>query len=137
MLLETIFDDLYDLNRTMNRMFVTYPARRPRANKWPNANVYENHDDYVIVAKVPGVEKSDIAITVKDNSLKISGERKKENLENATNYFDERFSGKFERSFLLNEKIDAEKIDAELNNGLLMIKLPKSPEAKAKNITIK
>jgi HSP20 family protein len=118
-------------------MFLTNPARRVSANKWPHANIYENHDDYVIVAKVPGVEKNDISVAIKDNSLKISGERKKENHENATNYFDERFSGKFERSFLLNEKIDADKIDAEMKNGLLMIKLPKSPEVKAKNITIK
>jgi len=100
-------------------------------------NVYENHDDYIVVARTPGIDKNDVNITIKDNSLKITGERKKDTLENANNYLDERFSGKFERSFLLNEKIDADKIDAEMKNGLLIIKLPKSPESKPRNITIK
>jgi len=137
MLLDTIFNDLYDLSRNIDRVFVNYSPAKKWAHKWPEVNVYENHDDYIVVARTPGIDKNDVNITIKDNSLKITGERKKVTLENANNYLDERFSGKFERSFLLNEKIDAEKIDAEMKNGLLIIKLPKSPESKPRNITIK
>jgi len=137
MLVETIFDDLYDLSRSIDRMFGAYSPRRFRTYKWPNANIYENHDDYIVVAKIPGVDKNDVNITVKDNSLKITGERKKDKHENANVYLDEINSGKFERSFLLNEKIAADKIDAEMKNGLLIIKLPKTPETKPRNITIK
>jgi len=137
MLLDTIFNDLYDLSRNIDRVFVDYSPGRVRPYKWPEVNVYENHDDYIVVAKLPGIDKNEVTINLKDNALKISGERKKEKFDKANIYLDERFSGQFERSFLLNEKIDADKIDAEMKNGLLIIKLPKSPESKPKNITIK
>jgi len=137
MLLDTIFNDLYDLSRSIDRVFVNYSPGKYRAYKWPEVNIYENHDDYIVVARLPGIDKNDVNINLKDNALKISGERKKEKLDNSNIYLDERYSGKFERSFLLHEKIDAEKIDAEMKNGLLIIKLPKSPEAKPRNITIK
>jgi len=136
MLLETIFDDLYDMGRSIDRIITGYAPRKFGTYKWPETNIYENHDDFIVVAKLPGVAKNDVNITLKDNALTISGERKKEKPENANVYVDERFSGKFERNFLLNEKIDADKINAEMKNGILIIKLPKSPESKPKSISI-
>jgi len=137
MLLDTIFDDLYDIGRSIDKVFSGYTPRRFGTYKWPETNVYENHDDYIIVSKLPCVDKKDISITLKDNALKISGERKKDKPEKANLYIDERFSGKFERNFMLGEKIDADKIDAQMKNGILIVRLPKSPEAKPKNIAIK
>jgi HSP20 family protein len=115
---------------------------------WPEVNIYNNNNEFIVVAKLPGVKKEDVSIILKDNSLKISGEKKKEEkvdescyLEeekvDESCYLDERYTGKFERSFLLNEKVDNNNIDAEMKNGLLIIKLAKSPEAKPKSITIK
>ena len=134
-MLSTILDDLYDLNRNINRIFDTTPTYKHYY--WPEVNIYNNNDEFVVVAKLPGVKKEDVSIILKDNSLKISGEKKKEEKEDANSYFDERYTGKFERSFLLNEKVDNNKIEAEMKNGLLIIKLAKSPETKPKSITIK
>jgi len=132
--MRTIFDELLDLNNEMNRIFKYYDYS---GEKWGNTNVYENKDDYVIVSKLPGVAKSDINISIKDNTLKISGERKKDQDDKANLLLNERYKGKFERNFILNEKVDMNNINAEMKNGLLMIKLPKSPESKSKKIEIK
>lgn len=134
-MLTTFLDDLYDLNRDINRIFDTYPARG--YYRWPEINIYNNNDEYIVVAKTPGLKKEDVSITLKDNALKITGERKKEEKGKSNIHLEERYTGKFERSFMLNEKVDAEKVDAEMKNGLLIVKLPKSPETKAKAITIK
>ncbi len=133
-MMRTIFDELLDLNNEMNRIFKNYNYS---GEKWANTNVYENKDDYVIVSKLPGVAKSDINISIKDHTLKITGERKKDQYDKANLLLNERHNGKFERNFILNEKVDMNNINAEMKNGLLMIKLPKSPESKPKKIEIK
>ena len=130
----TIFDDIYNLNREMSRVL---NSRNYKKAYWPEVNIYENQDDYRIVAKLPGVEKSNVNITLKDNSLRLTGKRFNEEGDERGNYLNERFIGDFERNFILNEKIDSEKINAEMDNGLLMIRLPKSPESKPRSITIK
>ena len=135
-MLETIFDDLFEINRTINRIFDARSNYRMNYPIWPVMNLYENNDENIIVAKLPGLKKEDIAIVYKDNSIKISGERIKEKNEKNNIQLRERFYGKFERSIMLSEKIDSEKIQAEFKNGLLIIKLPKSSETKPKAITI-
>jgi HSP20 family protein len=134
-MLSTILDDLYDLNQNISRIFDVTPMYKHYY--WPEVNIYNNNNEFVVIAKLPGVKKEDVSLILKDNSLKISGEKKKEEKVDETCYLDERYTGKFERSFLLNEKVDNSNIDAEMKNGLLIIKLVKSPEAKPKSITIK
>jgi len=134
-MLTTILDDLYDLNRNISRMFDS--SQGYRDSYYPEVNIYNNNDEFIVIAKLPGVKKDDVSIVLKDNSLKISGEKKKEEKDDTGCYLNERFTGKFERSFLLNEKVDSNNIQAEMKNGLLMIKLPKSPESKPKSISIK
>lgn len=133
-MIRTIFDELLDLNNEMNRIFKNYNYSR---ENWASSNIYEDKDYYVIVSKLPGVAKSDININIKDNILKITGERKMDQDDKTTLLLNERYKGKFERSFILNEKVDMDNINAEMKNGLLMIKLPKSPESKPKKIEIK
>ncbi|MBQ2125705.1 MAG: Hsp20/alpha crystallin family protein [Spirochaetales bacterium] len=89
----------------------------------------------MVLAKIPGVDKKDIQISIKDNALKLSGEIKSKD-SNKTYYLTERISGSFKRNFMFDEKIDAEKVFAELKNGILTIDLPKSEDAKPKVITI-
>jgi len=134
-MIATIFDDLYRINKEVNRFL--YGGETTRNTYWPETNIYENENEYVILAKTPGVEKEDISISIKDNSVKISGE-KKINYDDELNYhLQERKNGKFERNFLLNEKIDAEKTSAEIKNGLLLVKINKKPETKPVKIDIK
>jgi len=134
----SILNDLYRLNREMNRL--SFPAKTfftGRTGYWPEINVYSNENEYMAAVKIPGVEKDDISISFKDNSLKIAGERKS-NADNEANYhLRERQAGKFERNILLDEKIDVDKVTAELKNGILLVKIPKSPESKPVKIEIK
>lgn len=132
---KTIFDDLFELNREMNRVF--RDAGISGKSRWPETNTYENNDEYILVSKVPGIEKENIEITLKDNSLSIKGKRAKETDEALKKHLDERFSGDFERNIMLNNKIDVDNIKAEASDGLLIIKLPKSAEMKPKKIDIK
>jgi len=134
-MLLNIFDDLYRLNREMNRLL--YTGERTRTTNWPEVNIYENEGEYMVLAKVPGIDKNDISISLKDNSLKIAGEKKIPVNENFNYHLRERKYGKFERNFLLNEKIETEKINAEVKNGFLLVKIPKSPETKPVKIEIK
>lgn len=132
----SIFDDLYRLNREMNRLLYS-ETRTGTTTYWPEVNIYGNDNEYMVVAKVPGVDKNDIAISLKDNSLKISGEKKSVSNPNANYHMKERKTGKFERNFVLDEKVDVDKINAEIKNGLLLIKIPKKPETKPVKIEIK
>lgn len=131
----TIFDELFDVSREMNRIF--NDAGWAETKGWPETNLYENQNEYILVAKVPGMENEDLEITLKDNSLTLSGERKKGDEPEGQLHLRERFSGKFERSFLLNEKVEGDKIEAETSNGLLVIKMPKSADIKPRKIAIK
>ncbi len=136
MYINTIFDDLYRLNREFNRIFNT-GVRTRRFTNYPELNVYENQNEFVITGKIAGINKNDLQITFKDNSIKIEGESKENKNEKADYHLKERTHGKFERNVLLNERVDADKIEAQVKNGLLIIKIPKSPDAKPKAITIK
>jgi len=130
----SIFNDLYRLNREMNRVL---SGSRAEYGYWPETNVYVNENEYMVAARIPGVQKNDISISIKDNSLKISGEKKNPVNQEINYHLKERKMGKFERNFLLDEKVDAEKITAEIKNGILLVKVPKSPETKPVKIEIK
>ena len=135
-MMENIFEDLFEINRTINRLFNTNSDLKRNYPYWPALNLYENNDENIIVVKLPGMKKEEISITIKDNAIKISGERKIAENGMHNMHIAERFKGKFERNFILHEKIDNDKIQAEFKNGLLIVKLPKSTEAKPKSITI-
>jgi len=128
----TIFNDLYNFNRALNRAF----DQREEYSYYPEMNTYENNDEYIIAVKTPGIKKEDISISFKDNVLKISGEKKEYKKEKESIHLKERFNGKFERSISMPEKVEVEKAGAEFKNGLLIVKLPKSEETKPVEINI-
>ena len=97
----------------------------------------ELDDKYVVALEVPGVKKDEINITLKNETLNINWSRtneKKEGKKKRSNY--ERSEGSFRRSFSV-EGADADKINAELKDGVLKIELPKQEALKPKKITIK
>jgi HSP20 family protein len=130
----TIFNDLYRLNREMNRLLST---GKTGFEYWPEVNIYSNENEYMVAAKIPGIDKNDVTISFKDNSLKITGEKKANESQDNNYHLKERKSGKFERNFLLDERVEADRISAEINNGILLVKVPKSPESKPVKIEIK
>jgi HSP20 family protein len=103
----------------------------------PALDVYEDKDNFVVKAELPGMKKEDIDVSLHDGSLSISGERKsEEKWENAEVYRAERFFGRFQRTVALPSSVDAAKIKAQYKDGVLTVTLPKAEEAKPKQIDV-
>ena len=103
----------------------------------PVVDLYEKDDSFMIKAELPGVDKNDIKIDLKDRLLTLSGERTYDNEVKEENYYRrERTYGKFQRAFTLPADVDSDKIKAEYKDGVLQIEVPKPEEKKAKQVTV-
>ena len=103
----------------------------------PAVDLYEKDDHFVIKAELPGVDKNDIKVDLKDRVLTLSGERTYDNEVKEENYYrKERSYGKFQRAFTLPTDVDSDKITAEFKDGVLRVEVPKPEEKKAKQVTI-
>jgi len=103
----------------------------------PVVDVYENDEEIVVKAEVPGVEKKDISVDINDGVLTVKGERRhEEKVPEDRFYRKERVYGKFQRSFRLPEGTDYDKINADFKNGILTVTVPKVEEKKPKQITV-
>jgi HSP20 family protein len=99
----------------------------------PRADLIEKEDGYEIDMDIPGFKKDDIEIALVGNNLTVRGTMEEEKKEEGREYyFCERQRGTFARSFSLPEGIDPDKIEADLNAGVLTINLPKTPDAQKK-----
>jgi len=106
-------------------------------NFLPPVDIFEDEHNITMQAEIPGVKQEDLNITLENNVLTITGERKFQHEEKKENFHRmERRFGKFTRSFTLPASVDAENVIANFENGLLNITLPKREEFKAKQITI-
>lgn len=99
-------------------------------------DVIANEDDYVVKAFVPGVAAEDINIEVIDNTVTIEGEIKVERSEDDNYLLAERPSGKFRRVLTLPHDVDADKTEAELKDGVLVVRVPQSEMARPRKIKI-
>lgn len=103
----------------------------------PLVDITEDEKEYLIKAELPEVKKEEVKITVQDDVLTISGERKYEKEEKGKKYHRvERAYGSFVRSFTLPEDADGTKVAAEFKDGVLKVHLPKSEKAKPKSIEV-
>jgi HSP20 family protein len=104
----------------------------------PALDLYEDANDVVVKASVPGVKPEDIKVTVEGNVLRIEGESKAEEHVEKRNYvFRERRSGRFVRSVSLPAGVDADKAKAEFEHGVLTLTIPKKEEARTKTIQVR
>ncbi len=110
----------------------------PNPGMWnPAVDLYEKDDHFVIKAELPGVDKEDIKVDLKDRVLTLSGERTYDNEVKEENYYrKERSYGKFQRAFTLPTDVDSDKITAEFKDGVLRVEVPKPEEKKAQEVTI-
>lgn len=103
----------------------------------PAVDIHESEEGFTVTADLPGVNKEDIKIDLKDNTLTISGEKRFEEKTPKENYIRvERSYGNFVRSFSMPNNIDSGKIKATFKDGTLELSIPKKEEAKPKQITI-
>ncbi len=103
----------------------------------PVVDMYDEDDRIVIKAELPGMEKKDISVDVKDRVLTLSGERPYDNEVKEDNYYRrERANGKFQRAFSLPADVNSDEIKANFEDGLLKVEVPKPEKQKPKEITI-
>lgn len=138
------FRDIVTLRDRMDRLFDDSLARIRGGEEefgvsgWaPSVDIYETPENLVIKVEVPGVEKEDITVEVKDDNLCLKGERKFEKDVKEENYHRmERSYGAFKRIFSLPTTVDKEKVTASFKNGVLEITLPKIRKEKPKQIKV-
>ena len=124
------------LQREIDRLFNEWPAQQTAA--WhPTVDVHEDDNAFIINAELPGITAEDVKISLEDNVLTISGDKKQEKDEKDQHYFrTERNYGSFKRSFKLPSIIDPDKITATYKDGVLAITLTKAEEAKPREIPV-
>ena len=104
----------------------------------PKLDMYEEENELVIKAEMPGVRKKDLDISLDDDVLTIKAEKKEEKeVKEATHYTRERRFGRYSRYMTLPSRVDAEKVSATLKKGLLEIRLPKAEGPESKHIEVK
>jgi HSP20 family protein len=118
----------------MNRMFNEPAGIRP----WtPPVDIVENENELLLTADIPGVRMEDIDIKLEDGTLTISGSRQFDSEKKEGGYHRiERAYGQFQRAFALPESIDAEKVSAAYDNGVLRVTLPKKEIARPRSIKV-
>ena len=103
----------------------------------PSIEVFEKEDKLVVKAELPGMKEEDIDISVVGDTLTIKGERKAESEVKEEDYYCcERSYGSFSRSIAVPSSVDANKIEANYEDGVLEVSLPKAPEVKPKKVTV-
>ncbi|MCX7724241.1 MAG: Hsp20/alpha crystallin family protein [Thermodesulfovibrio sp.] len=135
--IERLFDEI------MRRPFSLFRSFVPRLREeveivTPAVDIYEEEDDLVVKAELPGINKEDIEVKITDDYITIAGEKKKEEKVQRKDYYRyERSYGSFSRTFRLPVEVQTDKAKAKFENGVLEIRIPKTEEAKKKEIKLK
>ncbi|HET9424192.1 MAG TPA: Hsp20/alpha crystallin family protein [Gemmatimonadaceae bacterium] len=134
-------DRMMTLNRALDEAFTASVNGNEAARLWvPAIDLFEKKDAYVVRAELPGVDRSNIEITLEKNILTISGQKAgmvEGRDEEIRVFAAERVSGGFSRSLRMPEHIDGEKIEAEYKDGLLTVTVPKAEVAQPRRIELK
>lgn len=129
-----------DVDRLWDSFFEEHPMRREElwSGLSPSLDLSETADEFVVKAEIPGTDPKNIDISLNDGTLTIRGEKKREKEEKKENYhFVERSYGSFTRCVQLPGQVQGEKVKASYRDGVLKVILPKSEEAKRKEIKVK
>jgi HSP20 family protein len=128
------------LRRELDELFDRFGAFAPlsaASNAFPALNLYETEDAYVLTAEVPGVAPEELEISLERSTVTLRGERKVAHEEGASVHRSERPAGAFRRAIDLPVPIDGEKVEAVHRHGVLTLRLPKAPEHRPRQISVK
>jgi len=128
------------LRREMDELFDRFGTFSPTLaarTAFPAVNLYETEDAYVLTAEVPGIAPEELEISLEGSTVTLRGERKVASAEGASVHRSERPVGAFRRAIDLPVPIDGEKVEAVHRNGVLTLRLPKAPEHRPRQITVK
>lgn len=118
---------------------VTSPAEqtRPGVTFTPTVDIFETEKEMTLLADMPGVKPDDLSIDLRDNTLTLEGDITPPNGQKEESLYEEYASGRFYRQFSLSEVIDQAKIDAQLQDGVLRLSLPKVEKATPRKIAVR
>lgn len=140
------FNPFEEINREFNHMLNRHfglsgseGAEERGLTMWtPRADVCEQPEEIVVRIDLPGIEEKDVAVSVENNVLTVSGERRTDRDEPGAHYHRvECVYGSFSRSFNLPQTVDVDRIKAHFRNGVLQLSLPKREESKPRRIDVK
>ena len=133
----------FTINSEIDRLFDNFLSDRMSgtdalSDGIPAVDVEETEQEFLVTAEIPGMQKKDIKISFENNYLTLSGEKKESKESKEANFYrKERSYGKFSRSIPIPVGVMLDKIEAEYEQGILTVKIPKTEEAKPKQIEIK
>jgi HSP20 family protein len=131
-----------NLQDRFDRLFGSFPALAAEqpSEWWPAVDLKEAEGEFLLTGEFPGLTEKDITVEIEQNVLTLRGEKKSEREEtkekNGRWHLIERTYGSFQRSFTLPGNVDASKIDAKFENGVLTVHMPKRHEAAARQIAV-
>jgi HSP20 family protein len=137
--------EMEELQNRLSHLFGRTPARMGDTKEepitvaeWaPLVDITEDDKEYMIKTELPEIKKEDVKVAVENGLITIVGERKFEKVENTKYHRVERAYGRFVRSFVVPDGVDADKVNAEFKDGVLKVHLPKSEVTKPKHIEVK
>ena len=140
--LNPVFNQLSHLQHEMNRLFDRWGTDGGglfgMGAGFPAVNIWEDADKVYVEAELPGLDRKDLEIYVTGgNQLTLKGERKQVTNEKGVWHRQERAFGAFTRTLTLPFPVDAEKVDAHFENGVLLVQLAKHESAKPRKIAVK
>jgi HSP20 family protein len=138
-LLNSLQRDLYNLDHKPEYNHLNDDDASVATANWvPSVDISENEKAFILRADIPGVDPKDIEISMEKGVLTIKGERNSENIEENESYRRvERQSGQFYRRFTLPDSVDADKVEAKSEHGVLSITIPKQEVAISRKIEVK
>ena len=133
------WEEMERVQREMNKILNNFSGDRPRnISAFPAMNAWTTDEEEVVTAALPGLSPEDVELTIVNDVLTLSGERKsQEPTEELRYHRRERVDGKFSRSIQLSFPVDSNKVAASYENGILTVRLPRAEADKPRKISVK
>lgn len=133
------FETLFAFQRALeNRLSSDWLGTTTAAiGAYPPVNVFQQGDDLVAIVELPGVNKADLSIQAKENTIRIAGRKTIDYPENVSLHRRERLSGVFDRTIVVPMQIDPDRIQAEYKDGLLALFIPRAEKDKPRTIEVR
>ena len=133
------FDTLLNLQRALEASYASDWLRDLTTSRgpFPPMNVFQQGDDILVIIELPGIDKNNLQIQAKENTIRISGKKAVDYPEGVSVHRRERISGEFDRTLSIPVQLDPDRIKAEYRDGILALFLPRAESDKPRTIRIK
>ena len=132
------FDALFAFQQALENRFSSdwLGGGTAGTGSYPPINIFQQGDDLVALVELPGVNKDELTVQAKENTIRIAGQKSIDIPENVSVHRRERLSGTFDRTLVVPMQIDPDRIKAEYNDGLLALFIPRAEQDKPRSIQI-